>query len=333
MLDSDYHPLSIIIGMPTKECDMLEFIRDLFASFRQTSLERVKSPFLGVFVFSWIAFNWPMLAILFFSKKEIESRIEFINSNFEIGSYLLAPLCTSVLIAFLLPQINKIITKIQDKPNSETIELTLSSKIRVAELQQSIAEIEARKKLADKKEERFIEESIESIKNENSKLNDQVLSYEVEVKDLQARLSDSKAEENSLRTLLRSEKESVAQSENVRKQLSDINLNLNSTIKELEQSIEHAKSDIKILTKDVSELRIEKEALVKKNENLSDQLTTLAHEYQGIFEISIVDNIPHVELTKRAKRGLHNINNSMLYGTLDEIVTNKLPIVEHNNKD
>ncbi|MDZ5701870.1 hypothetical protein [Enterobacter ludwigii] len=311
---------------------MLEFIRDLFTSFRQTSLERVKSPFLGAFAFSWVAFNWPMLAILFFSKKEIESRIEYINSNFEISSYLLAPLCTSALIAFLLPQINKIITKIQDKPNSETIELTLSSKIRVAELQQSIAEIEARKKLADKKEERFIEESIESIKTENSKLNDQVLSYEIEVKDLQARLSDSKAEENSLRTLLLSEKESLLQSENVRKQLSDINLNLNSSIKELEQVIANTKSNIKILNKDISELRTEKEVLIKTNENLSDQLTTLAHEYQGIFEISTVNNIPHLELTKRAKRGLHNINTSMLYGTLDEIVTNKLPIAEHNKE-
>lgn len=312
---------------------MLEFIRDIIASFRQTSLERVKSPFLGAFVFSWVAFNWPMLAILFFSKQEIENRIDYINSNFEIGSYLLAPICTSALIAFLLPQINKLITKIQDKPNSETIELTLSSKIRVAELQQSIAEIEARKKLADKKEERYIEESIIAIKTENSKLNDQVLAYEVEVKDLQVKLSDSKAEENSLRALLRSEKESVVQSESVRKQLSDINITLNSTIRELEQVIVHTKNDINILNKDASELRSVKERLTKTNESLTYQLTTLAHEYQGIFSIHSADGVSQLEITKKARKGLYDFNNAMLYGILDEIVTNKLPIVEQNNDD
>ncbi|MGK3223774.1 hypothetical protein ACCW94_01615 [Enterobacter soli] len=309
---------------------MLEFIRDIFAAFRQTSLERVKSPFLGAFVFSWIAFNWPMLAILFFSKKDIESRIDYINSNFEIGTYLLAPICTSALIAFLLPQINKLITKIQDKPNSETIELTLSSKIRVAELQQSIAEIEARKKLADKKEERFIEESILAIKTENSKLNDQVLSYEIEVKELQVKLSGSKAEENSLRTLLHSEKESVAQSENVRRQLSDVNINLNSKIREFEQEISRANSDIKTLHQDISTYRNENENLRIIKDNLSVQITNLAHEYQGIFLINSINGIPHIELTSKAKKGLFHINNSMLYGTLDEIVNNKLPVIEEN---
>ena len=44
---------------------MLDFIRDLYASFKQTALERVKNPVLGAFVFSWIGFNWEILAILF----------------------------------------------------------------------------------------------------------------------------------------------------------------------------------------------------------------------------------------------------------------------------
>lgn len=312
---------------------MLEFFRDIFASFRQTSLERVKSPFLGAFVFSWIAFNWPMLAILFLSKKEIESRIDYINSNFDVGSYLLAPICTSALIAFLLPQVNKLITKIQDKPNSETIELTLSSKIRVAELQQSIAEIEARKKLADKKEERFIEESIVAIKADNSKLNDQVLSYEVELKEIQVKLSDSKAEENSLRKMLLAEKESITQSEGIRKQLSDMNINLNSNITQLEQEKTRSNNDINTLHQELSAYRSDNEKLREANKKLSDQLTYLALEYQGIFSIKTTNDVPEIELTKKARRGLHNINNSMLYGRLDEIVNDKLPVVEENKND
>ncbi|EOT5958649.1 hypothetical protein ACK6GM_002363 [Escherichia coli] len=77
---------------------MLDFIRDIYASFRQTSLERVKSPFLGAFVFSWVGFNWQMLAILFFSTKDIEKRLVDINDSFGIGSLLLAPICTTALV-------------------------------------------------------------------------------------------------------------------------------------------------------------------------------------------------------------------------------------------
>lgn len=145
---------------------MLDFIRDIFASFRQSSLERVRSPFLGAFVFSWLGFNWPILAILFFSNREIEKRLVYITDNFGIESYLIGPLCTSALIAYLLPKINKLVTKIQNAPNTETIEMSLQSKIKIAELQQSIAEIDARKKLSEKKEERYIEEGIYKIKKE-----------------------------------------------------------------------------------------------------------------------------------------------------------------------
>ena len=148
---------------------MLDFIRDIYSSFRQTSLERVKSPFLGAFVFSWVGFNWQMLAILFFSTKGIEERLKLINKSFDIGDYLLAPIFTTALIVTLLPQINKFITWMQDKPNSDTVAMSLASKIKIAELQQSLAESEARKKLADKKEERFIEDGIYSLKAEFEK--------------------------------------------------------------------------------------------------------------------------------------------------------------------
>ncbi|ELY4391691.1 hypothetical protein SMZ41_001704 [Cronobacter sakazakii] len=148
---------------------MLDFIRDILASFRQASLERVRSPFLGAFVFSWLGFNWPMLAILFFSKREIEKRLVYIGDNFGIESFIIGPLCTSALIALLLPQINKLVTKIQDKPNTDTVEMSLESKIKIAKKQQEIAEIEARKKLAEKREERYIEEGIHNIKNQMEK--------------------------------------------------------------------------------------------------------------------------------------------------------------------
>lgn len=302
---------------------MLDFIRDVFSSFRQTSLERVKSPYLGAFVFSWVGFNWQMLAILFFSKTSIEERLKYINANFDSGSYLLGPICTSALIVFLLPQINKAITKIQDKPNSETIELTLSSKIRVAELQQSIAEIEARKKLADKKEERYIEESISSIKNENNKLHEQVLSFEIGVKELQVKLSDSKAEESSLKAQLRAEKDSLEQSENARKKLSELNIELNSTIKDLDYERMQASHSILKLEEEIGKLQTNIETLNELKTTLTSQISNLANLYPGIFKIHLVDEVPHIALTENATRGLPNINRTMILDNLRNAMRKK----------
>lgn len=170
---------------------MLDFIRDIYSSFRQTSLERVKSPFLGAFVFSWVGFNWQMLAILFFSTKDIEERLKLINKSLDIGDYLLGPICTTALIVTLLPQINKFITWMQDKPNSDTVAMSLTSKINIAKLQQSLAESEARKKLADKKEERFIEDGIYSLKEE----------FEKTKGDLSQRNEDAKMLQEEIRKL------------------------------------------------------------------------------------------------------------------------------------
>lgn len=307
---------------------MLDFLRDIFASFRQTSLERVKSPFLGAFVFSWIGFNWQMLAILFFSKNSIEERLKFINGNFDVWNYLSAPLCTSALIAFLLPQINKAITKIQDKPNSETIELTLSSKIRVAELQQSIAEIEARKKLADKKEERYIEESISLIKAENKRLHELELSFEIEVKELQVKLSDSKAEESSLKAQLRSEKDSLEQSESARKKLSELNIDLNSTIKELDYERMQANHSILKLEEEIGKLQTDFENLNDLKNTLTSQITTLSNLYPGIFRNHLVNGVPHIALTENATRGLPNINRTMIMDNIRNASKKKEPGAE-----
>lgn len=307
---------------------MLDFLRDIFASFRQTSLERVKSPFLGAFVFSWIGFNWQMLAILFFSKNSIEERLKFINSNFDVWNYLSAPLCTSALIAFLLPQINKAITKIQDKPNSETIELTLSSKIRVAELQQSIAEIEARKKLADKKEERYIEESISLIKVDNKRLHELVLSLEIEVKELQVKLSDSKAEESSLKAQLRSEKDSLEQSESARKKLSELNIDLNSTIKELDYERMQASHSILKLEEEIGKLQTDFDNLNELKNTLATQITNLSNLYPGIFRNHLVNGVPHIELTENATRGLPNINRTMIMDNIRNALKKKEPGAE-----
>jgi chromosome segregation ATPase len=298
---------------------MLDFIKDVIGAFRQTSLERVKSPFLGAFVFSWVAFNWQALVILLFSEKTVEKRLGIINDHYDVGSFLLGPICTSILITFLLPQINKIITKIQDKPNSDTIELTLTSKIKIAELQQSIAEIEARKKLADKKEEKYIEESIYRIKEENSKLNEQLLSSDLMINDLNTKLREITIEENNYKTMLNAEKESRHKAEQNVSKISNDNTVLNSNIRDLEVKIGSTERAI-------DNLLNEKNTFLTQIEEFKNQLTTyqgvlseLILKYPSIFRGRLVNGHYEINISDRAEQELNEVNGKLMV----EIYNNK----------
>ena len=297
---------------------MLDFIKDIIDSFRQSSLERVKSPFLGAFVFSWIAFNWQALIILVFSEKTIEKRLGVINDHYDIGSFLLGPICTSMLITFLLPQINKIITKLQDKPNSDTIELTLTSKIRVAELQQSIAEIEAKKKLADKKEEKYIEESIYRIKEENEKLNEQLLSTDLTINDLNTKLSEAIIDANNYKSLLNAEKETRSKAEQSVSKLSDANISLNTQIRELDVKISSSDSVMNSLLKERDNYLTQIEQFKEKLNSYQDKLNNLKLEYPSIFHGRIINGYYDIEISEQAEQKLQELNQYLSVNSFKE---------------
>jgi len=142
---------------------MFDFFKDIFSAFRQNSLERIKSPFLGAFVFSWFGFNWQMLSILFFGKQNILGRLDYINSHFNVGNYILAPVSTTILICLFPPYANKYVTKFQKGTNHETNMLILQSKIDIASKQLEIADYEAKKKLAEEREKKNIDADIKNI--------------------------------------------------------------------------------------------------------------------------------------------------------------------------
>lgn len=302
---------------------MLDFIRDIFSAFRQTSLERIKSPFLGAFVFSWVAFNWQAILILIFSDRTIEKRLVSINESYDIGSFLLGPICTSILISFLLPQINKLVTRIQDKPNSDTIELTLSSKIKIAQLQQSIAELEAKKKLADKREEKNIDANIDAIKDDNKKLTDKLNSYEMEILELKSSLSESKIEENKYRAQMDAAIETRDKLENTLKKTSDANTSLNITVRELSEKNKNTETLANSLHDDLAWERNDKKRLEEIVSSYQNQIIDLNNKYPSIFKNQI-RNINkskpiQIELTEQAKKSLPEINNQMNFEAINDI--------------
>ncbi len=262
---------------------MLDFVRDIYSSFRQTSLERVKSPFLGAFVFSWVGFNWQMLSILFFSKKEIEQRIELINKTYDIGNYLLGPICTTALIVITLPQINKLITKIQDKPNSETVELSLSSKIKIAELQQSIAEIEAKKKLADKKEERNIEEGIENIKSELDSTLSSLRERNIELQNSRANANELHSKIGSIESKLEVEQEAKVQFQNELVIERENNRILGNQILALTASETNYKTELASAQKKQEEIVKDNKQLLRENDIFIALMSKTKESYPELY--------------------------------------------------
>ncbi|HGF0116369.1 TPA: hypothetical protein ACGBTX_000536 [Klebsiella aerogenes] len=149
---------------------MLDFFKELISSFKSTALERVKSPILGAFVFSWFVFNWRGFLILLFSKSGIEERIIYIEHYYNWLTLYVFPIALALALCWILPRLNKIITKLQQEPNNETTRLLLKAKVAHAKEMLELATLNAKKDLAFKREERDIEENIKNIKNEKNNL-------------------------------------------------------------------------------------------------------------------------------------------------------------------
>jgi hypothetical protein len=79
---------------------MKEFFNTIF----QTSNERIRNPFIGSLIFSWIAFNWKSITTLIFSTKSIEDRIIYISENFtNIWNQLYFPIIFAFFYVLVLP--------------------------------------------------------------------------------------------------------------------------------------------------------------------------------------------------------------------------------------
>ncbi|ASN14888.1 hypothetical protein B7764_06680 [Pantoea ananatis] len=237
---------------------MLDFFKDIFSAFRQSSLERIKSPFLGAFVFSWIGFNWQMLSILFLSKQNILGRLDYINTHFDVGNYILGPISTTFIICLLLPSANKFVTKFQKGTNHETNMLILQSKIDIASKQVEIADYEAKKKLAEEREKKNIDANIHAILKEN-------IDSREEIKSQNEKISLN----NTLIRDLNNEVDNLKKDMNASKSSSETHAGMH--LKSL-KTIAHLKAEIE---KNKSE-KLELNQLKEKNEELTEKLMAIS---------------------------------------------------------
>lgn len=75
------------------------FFRDFIGSVGAHIEERLKSPFAGAFVASWLVINWKPILIIMFSSKTIEDRIQLVSdTHLSIYSVLWHPLWLSAVL-------------------------------------------------------------------------------------------------------------------------------------------------------------------------------------------------------------------------------------------
>ena len=252
-----------------------------------------------------------MLAIILLSKKGIEERLELINKNFDIGDYLLGPIITAGLIVTILPQINKLITKVQEKPNIDTITLSLNSKIEIAELQQALAESEARKKLAEKKEERFIEDGIHAIKNELEQTKEQLSERDKDVKFLLNARTELEGKLAKSESQLKVEMEARAQMQNDFNNEKNINRAISDKLADVTGDMNRAREELVSLKESKKKADEDNNQLKGSLDYLTAVIDGYKERYPNIINAQNVKGKLLFSINRKARPFLTDANNHL----------------------
>jgi hypothetical protein len=177
-------------------------MKDFFISIFKTSEERIKNPFVGTFILSFIVFNWKAILIIVFSSYRIEDRVSYVSDNYSDMYYLLVmPLLISIFYTVGLPYLMLLIEKYTFyafEKRSDHIysvkKVDIEGKISVSD-----KEMELEDKRANYKEKsdlnnqiKTLKESIEEKDRSISHLEERCLEYDKEYKILNDKILNDK---------------------------------------------------------------------------------------------------------------------------------------------
>lgn len=201
--------------------------------------------------------------------------------------------------------------------------MSLISKIKIAELQQSIAEIEAKKKLSEKREERYIEEGIHNIqrqiektKSNLSKSSEIINKLNVENTELKGLLSAAESKykiENESKKVLQDElKKEKQNTKNLQTELTNLNtefITYKNSI--LANSVIHSST--------IDSLK----NLQGKLDRTEAFLDILVENYPHIFKVVKSENAIVISVKVDASTKLSELNNSLKLRTISQEIKNK----------
>ncbi|WP_368900366.1 hypothetical protein [Mixta calida] len=122
---------------------MLDIFKEMLASAKKTSTERITNPFYGVFIFTWLAFNWEPIAIFIFSDMKMENRVGYINSAYPFQTF--SPLVISILLTFSFPYLTKLIISAQSKIVIKTTRIWAARELNILKAAIAVDKIRAKK--------------------------------------------------------------------------------------------------------------------------------------------------------------------------------------------
>lgn len=198
-------------------------MKELLQSFFKITEDRIKNPFIGAFMTSWLLFNWKPILFLFFSSKNIEQKILYIETSFSDINYIIwLPLLSTIFYVLILPYINLLFDLVLKyslfKKNISLIEkqtqtIENQKKLAIEEIKLEEAKTEFRErnthnKLVEELQRKntVYEDLLNSEKQKNQKLVDDLKQElkkreditSVEFKNYEKRYNDSRKEMNLL---------------------------------------------------------------------------------------------------------------------------------------
>lgn len=202
---------------------MKELLQNIF----KTTEERIKNPFIGTFITSWILFNWKPILFAIFSSKIIEEKIKFIDENFiEISHLLWYPLIAAIFYVLILPYISLVFDILlkysllkrndfvisKQKQNIENQKQLAIEEIKLEEAKTDFRERNTHNKLVEElqKRNKDLESEIQNEKELNRSLVDELKSQLTnrermtadELRNFERRYSESRKEINDLNNKL-----------------------------------------------------------------------------------------------------------------------------------
>ena len=115
-------------------------MKNIINTFFKTTEERIRNPFMGAFITSWIVFNWKPIFYFILAEESIVTKIDYIEKNFnDIWNYLYFPLLAAVFYIVILPHLNLIFDAINKYSTAKKNEAVILKKIQIIEDEKKLA--------------------------------------------------------------------------------------------------------------------------------------------------------------------------------------------------
>lgn len=81
---------------------------EVYESLKSNIIDRIKNPFYGAFIFSWLVFNWKPVLLLLFSKKSIDIVIADLSFYCDMNRQFFYPAAATLALVFFVPILSAI---------------------------------------------------------------------------------------------------------------------------------------------------------------------------------------------------------------------------------